>query len=97
MTYADKLFFFRRFIEAVPTTGVGLLVGSKARLSDFGILGYAIINSRSTEEAVITGFKYLNLNGPIFTVQLFNKNLTMLVVENVPQVDDILPFCCEYF
>lgn len=98
MTYADKLFFFRRFIEGVPTTGVGLLVGSKATLSDFGILGYAIINSRSTEEAVITGFKYLNLNGPIFTVKLFkSKNVTMLVAENVLEVDDILPFCCEYF
>jgi hypothetical protein len=98
MTYEDKLFFFKRFIKIMPTTGVGLMVGSKATLSDFGILGYAIINSRSTEEAVITGFKYLNLNGPIFTVKLFkSKQVAMLVAENLQQVGDILPFCCEYF
>ena len=98
MTYTDKLFFFRHFIESVQTTGIGLLVGSKATLSDFGILGYAIINSRSIEEAVVTGFKYLNLNGPIFTVKLFkSEGVTMLVAENSLQVDDVLPFCCEYF
>ncbi|MEZ8098967.1 AraC family transcriptional regulator [Vibrio bivalvicida] len=98
MTYADKLMLFRHVNQQFKDVGVGLLVGERAKLSHFGILGYAILSSRTVEQAIKTGFKYLNLNGPVFSVQVIKEGDTASVVlENVLDIGELLPFCSEFF
>lgn len=98
MTYADKLMLFRNINRHFQGLGVGLLVGERAKLSHFGVLGYAILSSRTVEQAITTGFKYLNLNGPVFSVKVIKDDQTAaIVLENVLDIGDLLPFCSEYF
>lgn len=98
ITYADKLMLFRHLNQQLPNLGLGLLVGERATLSHFGVLGYAILSSRTVEEAIKTGFKYLNLNGPVFSVKVVKDHQNAsIVLDNVLDIGDLLPFCCEYF
>ncbi|KJY81949.1 AraC family transcriptional regulator [Vibrio galatheae] len=98
MTYADKLRLFRSVAHQFSDTGIGLRIGSKAQLSHFGVLGYVILSSRTVEEAIKTGFKYLNLNGPVFSVQVVKQQgMVSIVLENTLDIGELLPFCSEYF
>jgi len=98
MTYADKLVLFRAVNQVFQGQGLGLLCGAQARLSHFGILGYAVLSSATIEQALRTGLKYLNLNGPLFSVTLIEQQgRASIVMENVLDIGELLPFCSEYF
>ncbi|NOH24963.1 AraC family transcriptional regulator [Vibrio europaeus] len=98
LTYADKLMLFRHVSQQFHDVGLGLLIGERAKLSHFGLLGYAILSSRTLEEAIKTGFKYLNLNGPVFSVKVtIDDGIASIVLENTLEIGELLPFCSEYF
>ncbi|MCG9726437.1 AraC family transcriptional regulator [Vibrio brasiliensis] len=98
ITYADKLKLFGHVNRQWPGLGLGLLVGEQATLSHFGILGYAILSSRTVQDAINTGFKYLDLNGPVFSVTVeVERDIAAIRLENVLDVGEMLPFCSEYF
>ncbi|CAK1978343.1 putative transcriptional regulator [Vibrio crassostreae] len=98
LTYADKLALFSVANQSFPHDGLGLWLGDHASLSHFGVLGYALSTSQNVGEAIKSGFKYLRLNGPIFSVKLFlDSEQAVIQIENTLEVGDLLPFCSEYF
>ncbi|KPL95209.1 AraC family transcriptional regulator [Vibrio splendidus] len=98
LTYADKLALFSAANQSFPHDGLGLWLGEHASLSHFGVLGYALSTSQDVAEAIKSGFKYLRLNGPIFSVKLLvDSGLAAIQIENTLEVGDLLPFCSEYF
>ncbi|MFS1440819.1 MULTISPECIES: AraC family transcriptional regulator [unclassified Vibrio] len=98
LTYADKLSIFSAANQNFPHDGLGLWLGEHASLSHFGVLGYALSTSQNVGEAIKSGFKYLRLNGPIFSVKLFlDSEQAVIQIENTLEVGDLLPFCSEYF
>ncbi|NOJ11374.1 AraC family transcriptional regulator [Vibrio splendidus] len=98
LTYADKLALFSAANQSFPHDGLGLWLGEHASLSHFGVLGYALSTSQDVAEAIKSGFKYLRLNGPIFSVKLLvDSDLAAIQIENTLEVGDLLPFCSEYF
>lgn len=98
LTYADKLSIFSAANQNFPHDGLGLWLGENASLSHFGVLGYALLTSQNVGEAIKSGFKYLRLNGPIFSVKLFlDSEQAVIQIENTLEVGDLLPFCSEYF
>ncbi|ROR87713.1 AraC family transcriptional regulator [Vibrio crassostreae] len=98
LTYADKLALFSVANQSFPHDGLGLWLGDHASLSHFGVLGYALSTSQNVGEAIKSGFKYLRLNGPIFSVKLIvDTEHAVIQIENTLEVGDLLPFCNEYF
>jgi AraC-like DNA-binding protein len=98
LTYADKLSLFSAANQSFPHDGLGLWLGDHASLSHFGVLGYALSTSQNVGEAIKSGFKYLRLNGPIFSVKLLlDSEQAVIQIENTLEVGDLLPFCSEYF
>ncbi|MCG9682593.1 AraC family transcriptional regulator [Vibrio sp. Isolate23] len=98
ISYSDKLLLFHSAQQCYPSIGLGLLLGGKATLSHFGILGYAIMSSQTVSEAIKAGFKYLDLNGPIFSVRVLRgDNTASIEIENDLNIGELLPFCTEYF
>ncbi|MCG9543913.1 AraC family transcriptional regulator [Vibrio sp. Isolate33] len=98
LTYADKLSIFSAANQSFPHDGLGLWLGEYASLSNFGVLGYALSTSQNVGEAIKSGFKYLRLNGPIFSVKLIvDAEHAVIQIENTLEVGDLLPFCNEYF
>ncbi len=98
LTYADKLSIFSAANHSFPHDGLGLWLGEYASLSHFGVLGYALSTSQNVGEAIKSGFKYLRLNGPIFSVKLIvDAEHAVIQIENTLEVGELLPFCNEYF
>ncbi|WP_061031501.1 AraC family transcriptional regulator [Vibrio splendidus] len=98
LTYADKLSIFSAVNQSFPHDGLGLWLGENASLSHFGVLGYVLSTSQNVEEAIKAGFKYLRLNGPIFSVKLIRDGeKAAILIDNTLEVGDLLPFCSEYF
>lgn len=98
LSYADKLRLFQAVCQAYPNEGIGLRAGQQASLSQFGVLGYAIATSPSVLDAVKTGFKYLRLNGPLFSVRLMcSDSEAVIQIENTMDIGELLPFCSEFF
>ena len=97
-TYADKFALFKYIKRLYPNDALGLMLGKHATLSHFGVLGYALSTSQNVLEAIKSGFKYLQLNGPIFSVKVVSEgHEASIVIENTLDIGDLLPFCCEYF
>lgn len=63
LTYAE----YKGFVEAIFKTfdipGLGLMMGAQFRITDFGILGYAILSSRSLRAAIPIIDRYQQLWG----------------------------------
>ncbi|PAU37789.1 AraC family transcriptional regulator [Vibrio coralliilyticus] len=98
ISYSDKLLLFHYVQKYFPNIGLGLLLGERATLSHFGILGYAVLSSRTVFEAIKAGFKYLDLNGPVFSVRVSRDDDTASIeIENDLEIGELLPFCTEYF
>jgi len=54
MSLLQEQTFIHEAIEAVDTDGLGLLIGSRFKLSAYGILGLAIMSSKNLQEGLLT-------------------------------------------
>lgn len=98
ITLAQKLAIFSNALEHSQECGLGLKVGQQARFSDFGVLGYAVFSSNTLLDALMMGFKYLRLAGPVLTKKMWvEDNLGYFRAEQLIDLQSLLPFCCEYW
>ncbi|KHT65430.1 AraC family transcriptional regulator [Photobacterium gaetbulicola] len=97
--YRDKLAVFANAIDLSSQPGLGLLVGNQARFSDFGVLGYAVFSSATLGEALLIGFKYLRLAGPVLRKKMWiNGDIGGFSGEELLELDaKLLRFCAEYW
>jgi AraC-like DNA-binding protein len=63
LTYAEYRGFVEAIFETFDIPGLGLMMGSQFRATDFGILGYAILSSRSLRAAIPIIDRYQQLWG----------------------------------
>jgi len=63
LTYEEYMGFVEEIFDAFDIPGLGLLVGREFRVTDFGILGYAILSSRSMRAAIQIIDRYQQLWG----------------------------------
>ncbi|HAS6274033.1 TPA: helix-turn-helix domain-containing protein [Vibrio vulnificus] len=98
ITLAQKLAIFSNALAHSEEGGLGLRVGQQARFSDFGVLGYAIFSSNTLFDAMMIGFKYLRLAGPVLKKTMGIEGHTgYFRAEQLIDLQSLLPFCCEYW
>ncbi len=98
ITLAQKLVIFSNALAHSDEPGLGLEVGQQARFSDFGVLGYAVFSSNTLLDALMMGFKYLRLAGPVLKKKMWvEDNSGYFRAEQLIDLQSILPFCCEYW
>ncbi|MEZ8100298.1 AraC family transcriptional regulator [Vibrio bivalvicida] len=98
ITLAQKLIVFSNAIRLSDEPDLGLKVGQQARFSDFGVLGYAAFSSSTLLDALLLGFKYLRLAGPVLRKKMqIEQNRGYFRAEQMIELDTLLPFCCEYW
>ena len=98
ITLAQKLAVFSNALANTDEGGLGLRVGQQARFSDFGVLGYAVFSSETLLDALLIGFKYLQLAGPVLRKTMsVEDNVGYFRAEQLIDLDSLLPFCCEYW
>ena len=98
ITLAQKLVIFSNALSHSKEPSLGLKIGQQAKFSDFGVLGYAVLSSNTLFDALVMGFKYLRLAGPVLKKKMWvEDNLGYFRAEQLIDLQSILPFCCEYW
>ncbi|WP_329346084.1 AraC family transcriptional regulator [Vibrio natriegens] len=98
VTLTQKLMIFSNALSHSKQPSLGLSMGQQAKFSDFGVLGYAVLSSNTLFDALVMGFKYLRLAGPVLKKKMWvEDNLGYFRAEQLIDLQSMLPFCCEYW
>ncbi|MGF1694689.1 AraC family transcriptional regulator [Vibrio lamellibrachiae] len=98
ITFAQKATIFTNALRKASEPGLGLKIGQQAKFSDFGVLGYGVLSSNTLLDALLLGFKYLRLAGPVLRKKMWVDDDTgYFRAEQIVNLDELLPFCAEYW
>ncbi|ARN19661.1 AraC family transcriptional regulator [Piscinibacter gummiphilus] len=95
---AQKVAIFRNTLRLSSATDVGLRAGSRQRLSDFGVLGYALVSSTNFGEAVDFGIRHIRLAGPVLEKRFrIDNGMAIFEGHDVMALGDVLPLATEFW
>ncbi|SNS69383.1 transcriptional regulator, AraC family [Pseudomonas japonica] len=66
ISHRQKMAIFANMRRLATHADSGLRAGARQRISDFGILGYALLSSETFGQAVEFGIRHIRLLGPVF-------------------------------
>ena len=97
MSYRQTSEVIRRALSTLPLEGVGLALGSKQNLGNFGLLGLAMKTAPDFGEAVRIGMEYQRSSGALMDLSLeWREDGCVAAVATAPlEANDLLPFLCE--
>jgi AraC-like DNA-binding protein len=97
VSYRQASTFVRRALQALGVPDAGLRIGREGTVGGFGLLGLAMMTSRTFGEAMQSGIHYHKICGCLLdlTFEAISEQAVALVA--TPQFGDIelLPFFCE--
>lgn len=98
MATAQKITVFRNVMRLSNRSDVGLRAGTRQRLSDFGVYGYALVSSATIGDAVVTGIKHVHLAGPVLEKRFRIENdVAIFEGHDVLNLGDVLPLSTEFW
>lgn len=98
MSHQQKLMLFRNVQRFSRAPGVGLRIGQRQRLSDFGVYGYALSSSATFGEAIAFGIRHIKLAGPVLEKSFRTENdVAIFEGHDVIALGDLLPLISEYW
>jgi hypothetical protein len=98
MSTDQKITVFRNIRRLSSVPDVGLRAGSRQRLSDFGVYGYALVSSATFGEAVITGLKHVQLAGPVLEKRFRIEGGTAIFEgRDTLRLGEVLPLSTEFW
>lgn len=97
MSYRQASTVIRRALLALSMEGLGLELGSRQNLGNFGLLGLAMKTAPDFGEAVRIGLAYQRSSGALMDMSLTERDTDCLAaVATAPdEACDLLPFLCE--
>lgn len=86
----------RNLLELSDRPDLGLLLGLRARISDFGLFGYALMSSPTLGDAARMGMRFWGMTGAEVRLEEFETETTLYwrPHEAFP-LGDLWPFACE--
>ena len=97
VSYRQASTFVRRALQALDVPDAGLRIGRQGSVGGFGLLGLAMMTSRTFGEAMQSGIRYHKICGCLLDIafEVVDEHAVALVA--TPQFGDIelLPFFCE--
>ena len=96
LSYRDVCSILRRALASLPGEGHGLELGNRQSLSNFGVLGLAMLAASTFREALHTGIRYAPISGAMLDLALADDPagiaMTMRMYRADPQLEIYL---CE--
>ncbi len=96
VSYRQAAVVIRRALRASPNADLGLAVGTRESLVSFGVLGFAMMSSRTLAEALRTAQEHHQISGSLMDpeVRIDRDEVVIIARERFPDAE-ILPFLCE--
>ncbi|UXI68290.1 AraC family transcriptional regulator [Tahibacter amnicola] len=97
VSYRDAITIVRRAVASIDLPELGLELGRRQNLGNFGLLGLAMKTARHFGEAIEIGLTYQRATGPLMMLSLdADTEDEVVVVAQTPTIEpDVLPFLCE--
>ncbi|KRF02001.1 AraC family transcriptional regulator [Frateuria sp. Soil773] len=97
VSYRQASTFVRRALAALDVPDAGLRIGSEGTIGGFGLLGLAMMTSRSFGEAMQSGIRYHKICGCLLDLSFEVVDAHAVALVASPQFGDtaLLPFFCE--
>ncbi|KQO02517.1 MULTISPECIES: AraC family transcriptional regulator [Stenotrophomonas] len=97
MSYRQAITVIRRALPSLPVEGVGLVLGDRQNLGNFGLLGLAMKTAPDFGESVRVGLAYQRNSGALMDITLAEHDDTCVAaVATAPdEASDLQPFLCE--
>ncbi len=97
MSYRQASTVIRRALAALAVEGVGLELGGRQNLGNFGLLGLAMKTAPDFGEAVRVGLAYQRNSGALMDIALaeHGDGCVAAVATAPDEACDLLPFLCE--
>ena len=98
MSHHQRLVLYRNAKRLSRRPEIGLLAGTRQRISDYGIYGYALVTSATLRDAFELGLRHLSLAGPTLQVRYrVEKGSAILSSHGMGSLGDLLPFALEFW
>ncbi|WP_242110391.1 AraC family transcriptional regulator [Luteimonas aquatica] len=97
VSYRQASRIVQRALRALPFPDLGLRLGSRQNIGNFGLLGLAMMTARTFGEAVGIGLQYAPISGGLMDVEMdaSEPGAVAMVAHQRAQEPQILPFLCE--
>ncbi|MGR4869717.1 AraC family transcriptional regulator [Variovorax sp. LARHSF232] len=98
MSHRQKITIFRNVLRLSRVPDVALRAGSRQRLSDFGVFGYALVSSATFGEAIRLGMKHVRLAGPVLEKRWrIEGDIGIFEGHDVLALGEVLPLATEFW
>ena len=97
VSYRQASEFVHHALRALPAPDVGLALGCRQNIGNFGVLGLAMMTARTFGDAVAIGLEYSAVSGTLMDLELDvdDAGIPALVATQRAPDAEILPFLCE--
>ncbi len=97
VSYRQASVFVRRALQALSVPGAGLRIGSEGTIGGFGLLGLAMMTSRTLGEAMMAGIAHHKICGCLLELNIETLSEREVALVAWPRFGDteLLPFFCE--
>ena len=96
LSYRDVCGILRRALATLPGDGHGLELGGRQTLSNFGVLGLAMLAAPTFREALHTGIRYAPISGAMLELALADDPAGVAVTMRMYRPDPTLEaYLCE--
>jgi AraC-like DNA-binding protein len=97
VSYRQASTFVRRALRALGVPDAGLRIGREGTVGGFGLLGLAMMTSRTFGEAMQSGIRYHKICGCLLDLSFEAISEQAVALVATPQFGDVelLPFFCE--
>lgn len=97
VSYRQASTFIRRALQALDVPDAGLRIGREGTIGGFGLLGLAMMTSRTFGEAMQAGVLYHKICGCLLDLSFEMVDANTVALVALPQFGDteLLPFFCE--
>ena len=99
ISHRQRLTIYRNARALSKRPDIGLLAGARQRISDYGILGYAMVSSSTFGEALTFSLEHIRMAGPVVAqISLsIEDGSSILRSHGVQSLGDLLPFTAEFW
>jgi AraC-like DNA-binding protein len=98
LTHAQRLALFRSAAHLARRPDTALRAGSRQRIADFGVYGYALATSTTFAEALRFGREHLELAGPVLRITFeLRSDRGIFRSHNPHSLGSALPFVAEFW
>lgn len=97
ISYRQARLVLKRALRAMSEPGLGLEVGARQNVGNFGVLGLAMMTAKTFGDALAVGIEHHRITGSLVDLDFEPVDSTHVAIVVRQRVDDadLLPFLCE--